>query len=212
MQSGNRKASSPNLPSDIPEAGDNETSNLKDTDSVTRSSSDWEMDDIHSEDGLEDDEETGLTQQERSKRKRRKRRNTLMEERISQDNKDIAKEEQRLANASFYRDSLINAILIAMWYTFSISISVVSGFHVIIASNMSNQVFHSTTNGCFQKEISIFIFHSSPPACTWLCNSFSPPLSFTLSQDFDRSTHPQSTCRYLNLVMGRHRKHQGNLL
>lgn len=82
------------------------------------------MDDMHSDEGLEDDEETGLTQQERSKRRRRKRRNTLMEERIVQDT--ISKDEQRLADANFYRDAIINTLLIGLWYTFSISISVVS--------------------------------------------------------------------------------------
>ncbi|KAL1310826.1 hypothetical protein AAFC00_001063 [Neodothiora populina] len=121
--SSSRKTSSPNLPSDIPEAGDVPEHHIKDTDSYTQSSSDWEMDDMRSDEGLQDDEETGLTQQERSKRKRRKRRNTMMEERIAQDD-SMAKEERRLANASMLRDSLINAILIGMWYTFSISISV----------------------------------------------------------------------------------------
>jgi solute carrier family 35 protein C2 len=122
----NRKTSSPNLPSDIPEALDDNGNPVKETDSLARSSSDWEMDDIRSNDGIEDDEETGLTQQERTKRKRRKRRNTLIDERIAQDAKSISNEEQRIANASFYRASMINGILIAMWYTFSISISVVS--------------------------------------------------------------------------------------
>lgn len=126
MSASNRKSTSPsNLPSDIPEAIDSPI--LNDTDSAPRSSSDdWELDEMLSEDGLDDDEETGLTHQERSKRKRRKRRNTIMSERIAQDSKELAKEERRLANATFLRDALINAILIGMWYTFSISISVVS--------------------------------------------------------------------------------------
>ena len=128
--SSNRKASSPNLPSNIPEAGDDDEHNKgKETDSLARSSSDWELDDIHSDEGLEDDEETGLTQQERSKRKKRKRRNTMMDERMAHDSA-ASKEETRLANASFYRASLINGFLIAMWYTFSISISVVC-FHPV---------------------------------------------------------------------------------
>lgn len=119
-----RKPPSPKLPGDIAEVADDETSPAKETDSIP-SSSDWEMDDIYSDDGLEDDEETGLTQQKRAERRKKKRRNTLLEERIVQDNA-TSKEEERLANASFLRDSLINGVLIAMWYTFSISISVVS--------------------------------------------------------------------------------------
>ena len=137
-QSSSRKTSSPDRPSDIPEtaeSGDDDDDNngddsgndgrkTKETDSLPRSSSDWEMDDMGSDGGLEDDEETGLTQQQKMKRKRRKRRNTLMDERIVQED-SMLKEEQRLANASFYHDAIINSILIGLWYSFSISISVV---------------------------------------------------------------------------------------
>lgn len=168
-----RKASSPKLPSDIPEVADDMARGFKETDSLARSSSDWEMDDMESDEGLEDDEETGLTQQERLKRKKRKRRHTLVDERIAQDDQIISKEEKRMANASFYRASLINAVLIGMWYTFSISISVVrrqfafygrSGLAILTSVG-------STTNGCSPKGISTFIFLCSRHACTWWCSS-----------------------------------------
>lgn len=89
------------------------------------SSSDWEMDDIMSDTGLEDDEETGLTNHDRQKRRRRKRRNTRLDERVVPTD-SISEEEQRIARRSLIKTSAINAVLIGLWYCFSISISVVS--------------------------------------------------------------------------------------
>ncbi|KAF2877794.1 triose-phosphate transporter family-domain-containing protein [Massariosphaeria phaeospora] len=85
-------------------------------------STDLELDDM-SGDGLEDDEETGLTGRDRRRRRRRKRRNTHLDQRIVEDDK-ITKEEQKMATESMMRSMLINALLIALWYLFSISISV----------------------------------------------------------------------------------------
>jgi hypothetical protein len=124
---GIRRASPRRMPSDIPEAAHAESPLGYDDEDANpvSSGSDWEMDDIRSDEGLEDDEETGLTVQDRQKRTRRKRRNTMADERIVPDS-EISKEEERLASASFMRDAIINCILIGLWYTFSISISVVS--------------------------------------------------------------------------------------
>jgi solute carrier family 35 protein C2 len=88
-------------------------------------SEDFEMDDIDSGHGFEDDEETGLTSSQRHQRTRRKRRNTQMDERIAPD-VDMRKEEDRLTNRTVWTTILINTVLIALWYLFSISISVVS--------------------------------------------------------------------------------------
>ncbi|KAI5206193.1 TPT-domain-containing protein [Aureobasidium subglaciale] len=122
---GIRRASPRRMPSDIPEAAHAESPHgyeEEETNPVS-SGSDWEMDDIRSDDGLEDDEETGLTVQDRQKRTKRKRRNTMADERIVPES-EVSKEEERLASASFMRDAIINCILIGLWYTFSISISV----------------------------------------------------------------------------------------
>ncbi|KAM0719104.1 hypothetical protein Q7P37_005009 [Cladosporium fusiforme] len=99
------------------------------------SSSDLEMNDMHSgededdEDDFEltDDEETGLTQAQRRKRRQRKRRNTMLDERVagsSMSAADMRRTEEKLATAQLVRTYAINAVLIGMWYTFSISISV----------------------------------------------------------------------------------------
>lgn len=78
-------------------------------------SSDLELDDLEDEEGLEDDEETGLARHDRRKRRRRKRRNTLLDQRVVPDGK-LTKEEERLVQGSMRRNMLINALLIALWY------------------------------------------------------------------------------------------------
>lgn len=92
------------------------------------SSSDLEMNDMRSdEDEITDDEETGLTQAERRKRRRRKRRSTMLDERVAGGNGnlgDLKRTEEELAKANLVRMYGVNAILIALWYTFSIAISV----------------------------------------------------------------------------------------
>lgn len=90
------------------------------------SSSDMEMNDMRSDDDdeLTDDEETGLTHAERKKRRRRKRRSTLLDARVAGVPGDTTKTEEQLAKATLLRTYAINAVLIGLWYTFSISISV----------------------------------------------------------------------------------------
>ncbi|KAK0268397.1 hypothetical protein LTR91_001155 [Friedmanniomyces endolithicus] len=87
------------------------------------SSSDFSMDDLRSEDGLEDDEEVGLSHTERKRRRRRKRHNTGLGERVAGDS-EARLAEDNLVKATLLQDSLFNGVLIALWYTFSISISV----------------------------------------------------------------------------------------
>lgn len=82
--------------------------------SISPLSSDMEMDDMHSEEDVQDDEETGLTIHARRKRKRRKRRNTRLDERVAAEH-NITKEEEKLATQSLLRESLINALFIALW-------------------------------------------------------------------------------------------------
>jgi solute carrier family 35 protein C2 len=94
------------------------------------SSSDVEMNEMRSDDDeMTDDEETGLTQAERRKRRRRKRRSTMLDERVAGNNGhgnagDLKRTEEELAKANLVAMYGVNAVLIAMWYTFSISISV----------------------------------------------------------------------------------------
>ena len=87
-------------------------------------SDDVELQHIASEDGLTDDEETGLTRKDKKNRKRRKKKNTLLDQRIIGTGK-TSKQDGKLADKNVLRASLINALLIASWYFFSLSISIV---------------------------------------------------------------------------------------
>ncbi len=84
-------------------------------DSDRTDSSDFELDELAAEEGLEDDEETGLTLAERRKRRRRKRRNTRLDERVAGDIEG-AKAREQLAKFSVLKASIINGTLIALWY------------------------------------------------------------------------------------------------
>ncbi|WPH00478.1 Hypothetical protein R9X50_00330700 [Acrodontium crateriforme] len=90
------------------------------------SSSDMEMEGVFTDDevdGADDDEETGLTHAERRQRDRQRRRNMQLDTRIASNDTDRG-EEQQLTQAALLRDTIINALLIGLWYSFSISISV----------------------------------------------------------------------------------------
>lgn len=78
-------------------------------------SDDFEMDDIASDDGLEDDEETGLTGHDRQKRRKRKRRNTHLDQRVVPGSESQREEEDRLANKTFWSAVLLNALFIGLW-------------------------------------------------------------------------------------------------
>lgn len=89
---------------------DSDTDSLEDPDS-----SDYELDDMRLGEGLEDDEETGLTGNDRRKRRRRKRRNTRLDERIVGTEVEPTRREKELAKQSFLRAAGINVILIGSW-------------------------------------------------------------------------------------------------
>lgn len=99
-----------------PELGDDDDMSTSD---------DVELDDLSEEDNLQDDEETGLTGDGRNRRKRKKRRNTLLNQRVAGDVL-ITAEEKKEADQNVIKKSLINGLLIALWYIFSLSISIVS--------------------------------------------------------------------------------------
>ncbi|EHL02673.1 putative Uncharacterized transporter C22E12.01 [Glarea lozoyensis 74030] len=97
------------------------TDGLLDEDNKS-TSEDLEMDNF-TDDGLQDDEETGLTGGSRGRRKEKKRRNTLLDHRIAGDS-TITDEEKKQADQDVFRAGIVNAILIALWYIFSLSISI----------------------------------------------------------------------------------------
>jgi solute carrier family 35 protein C2 len=98
----------------IPEEGEDGAGSGDEYSSEKSDSDDLELDDMRSSDGLEDDEETGLTGNDRRRRRRRKRRATLLDQRVVPD-VHLSKAEEKLANDSLIRTMLINALLIALW-------------------------------------------------------------------------------------------------
>lgn len=96
----------------IAEEGEESSSGADRSDSDS-DSDDPDLDDM-SADGLEDDEETGLTKRDRRRRRKRKRRNTLLDQRIVPDD-TYTKEEKKLADQNLLKSMLVNGALIGLW-------------------------------------------------------------------------------------------------
>ena len=80
--------------------------------------------DSFSDEDLHDDEETGLTDPDRRRRQKKRRRNTLLDQRIARE-KSLSADERKDVDKSVVRTLLTNALLIGLWYLFSLSISLV---------------------------------------------------------------------------------------
>ena len=86
-------------------------------------SDDVELNRLPMHDGLTD-EETGLTKKTKEHRKRRRRKAARLNERVAGSVK-TSKQEQEDADWNVFKAMLINVSLIASWYLFSLSISIV---------------------------------------------------------------------------------------
>ncbi|KAL9042331.1 MAG: hypothetical protein Q9180_000674 [Flavoplaca navasiana] len=91
--------------------------------STASASEDVEMEPLASDDALTDDEETGLTGKDKRKRKRRRTLNAKLDERVAGSTR-VSPSGWSLADRNVIKASLINIVLIASWYLFSVSISV----------------------------------------------------------------------------------------
>jgi solute carrier family 35 protein C2 len=78
-----------------------------------------------SDDDLQSDEETGLSNIERARRQKKRQRNTQLGQRLVRD-KSLSAEERQEADKDVVRRLLVNMFLILLWYFFSLSISLVS--------------------------------------------------------------------------------------
>ncbi|KAL9125222.1 MAG: hypothetical protein Q9217_005540 [Psora testacea] len=85
-------------------------------------SDDVELDHLASDGTLSEDEETGLTKHDRRVRKKRRRRDTDLDARIggSSQKSELG---QKIADRNVLKALLLNSILVASWYLFSLSIS-----------------------------------------------------------------------------------------
>ncbi|KAI9892089.1 MAG: Triose-phosphate Transporter [Vezdaea aestivalis] len=86
-------------------------------------SDDVEMDELSDDSEILDDEETGLTEIERKQRQRRKRRKMRLDGRVAKEVKTTS-QERREADQNVIRNSIVNVVLIGLWYLFSLSISI----------------------------------------------------------------------------------------
>lgn len=73
-----------------------------------------ELDSLLEDEGLNDDEETGLTEPERRRRQGKRRRNSMLGERIAGSSK-ITQEDKKEANQHFLKRIAINGLLIGLW-------------------------------------------------------------------------------------------------
>lgn len=116
-------------PTGTPDGERIETSYFSDdghgSDYSSKSTSDnVELNHIASEEDVNDDEESGLTKIDRRHRERRRRKPTI-EERVA-GNVKVCKTERRIADRNVLKTLAFNSLLVASWYIFSLSISIVS--------------------------------------------------------------------------------------
>ncbi|TQV95660.1 solute carrier family 35 member C2 [Cordyceps javanica] len=84
---------------------------------------DWRRRDSFGDDqDLRDDEEMGLTTQDRARKQKQRRKLTRLDQRIARE-KNLSVDEQTQADKSVMRRLMINGGLILLWYIFSLSIS-----------------------------------------------------------------------------------------
>ncbi len=105
------------------------------------SSDDFEMDPLHSDNDLNDDEETGLTSAERAKRRTQKKKRSRLDERIAGTASgayNITKQEDQAATQQVARNVIINALLIGSWYVHGRCITV-RGRGLILGAGTSSQ-------------------------------------------------------------------------
>ena len=82
----------------------------------------------------DDDEEAGLDPEGKRQKRKRRARETSLDRRVAGDTLSL-QDERKLADLAVLKRSAVNAVLIALWYIFSISISVVSPFSQLPACN-----------------------------------------------------------------------------
>ncbi|TDZ12998.1 putative transporter [Colletotrichum spinosum] len=80
-----------------------------------------DADDSFSDEDLHDDEETGLTKKDKKRKSNKRRHNTRLDQRIARGG--VTADEKKEADQNVVRKSMVNVVLILLWYLFSLSIS-----------------------------------------------------------------------------------------
>ncbi|MCJ1395982.1 Triose-phosphate Transporter [Xylographa bjoerkii] len=145
---------------------------------------------LSEEEGLTDDEETGLTTVDKGKRRRRKRRHTLLDERIAGD-AGTSKQERKLADFNVLKNSAINALLISSWYLFSLSISIYNKWmfspeHLNFHFPLFTTCMHMLVQFSLASAVLFFIPHFRPRA-----DSISNPHNLSTTRDLEEPLDPK---------------------
>lgn len=88
-------------------------------------SEDFELDRLTAEDPFSDDTEAGMSKKDHMNRKRRRRNAQRMDKRFA-GNVKASRPNNEFSYSAIYTVWLVNALLVASWYAFSLSISIVS--------------------------------------------------------------------------------------
>ena len=88
-------------------------------------SDDVELDHLSSDGILSEDEETGLTKNDKRHRKKRRTRDTDLDARIG-GSSQTSQLRQKIADQNVLKVLALNSLLVVSWYLFSLSISIVS--------------------------------------------------------------------------------------
>lgn len=159
--------------------------------SVT-TSDDVEMDHLRSDEAFTDDEETGLTKKDKRRRKRRRRKATGLDARIG-GNPRTSKQERTVADRDMIKAMILNALLIASWYFFSLSISIVSASDARLLSAILIAILVQQVD-VLRKVSQLplpFIHHLSTHACAVLSRFHRPILRTALAPSTRKC--PEST-------------------
>ncbi|KAI0398603.1 triose-phosphate transporter family-domain-containing protein [Xylariaceae sp. FL0594] len=116
----NPRAGTPR-PSSSRNAGDSEPKISEEDQALYSSEFNGRDDDSLTDEDLHDDEETGLNSKDKRRLRKKRRRNTRLDQRIVREK--LTDEERKQANKSIAKKLAINIALIALWYIFSLSIS-----------------------------------------------------------------------------------------
>ncbi|KAI5868313.1 triose-phosphate transporter family-domain-containing protein [Durotheca rogersii] len=132
-----------------------------------------------SDEDLHDDEETALTKKERRRKRAKRRRNTRLDQRIARDK--ITDEERKEADQDVFRKLAINATLIGLWYTFSLSISLYNKWMFDSGQlNFAFPLFTTATHMLVQFSLASLVLYFVPSL---------RPGNTTHSSDLGRSRH-----------------------
>ncbi|MCJ1436884.1 Triose-phosphate Transporter [Xylographa pallens] len=145
---------------------------------------------LSEEEGLTDDEETGLTRVDKGKRRRRKRRHTLLDERIA-GGAGTSKQERKVADLNVLKSSAINALLIGSWYLFSLSISIYNKWmfspeHLNFHFPLFTTCMHMLVQFSLASAVLFFIPHFRPRP-----DSISNPHQLSIIKDQEESLDPK---------------------